>query len=74
MDAEQARRIEALHVIVQRAIDGAVDAKAHAYEVMLAILAQAIAVSRQIEIGEDEFFDLVVKMYGWVHVQHVEKH
>jgi hypothetical protein len=74
MDADQARRVEALHVVVQRALHEAIDAKSHAHEVMMAIIAQAIAVSRQIAIGEDEFFDLVVKMYEWVHVQHVEIH
>jgi hypothetical protein len=74
MDAERARRVEALHAVVQRAIHDAIDAKAQAVEVMMAIIAQAIVVSWQIEIGEDQFFDLVVKMYEWTHVQHVEKH
>lgn len=74
MDAEQGRRIEALHVIVQRALHEAIGPTHHAYEVMLAIVAQAVVVSRQIKMGEDEFFDLVVKMYGAVQVQHQERH
>jgi hypothetical protein len=74
MDAEQARRIEALHVIVQRALHEVIGPNHHAYEVMCAILAQAVAVSRQIKMGEDEFFDLVVKMYGAVHIEHPERH
>jgi hypothetical protein len=45
-----------------------------ACDVLVALMARSIGLSKQLEIGEDEFFDMVVKMYEWTHIEQVERH
>lgn len=59
--------------VVRKAIE-IIDDKALAHEVVMALVANAVAISKEIGSGEDEFFDMVVRMYGWTHVEIVEHH
>lgn len=74
MDREQALRVGMLIPVVGNALDGAIDKEASACDVMLAVIVQAVAISKQLEIDENEFFDTVVMMYGSVSVEHPERH
>jgi hypothetical protein len=68
LDAAQATRIRALHDVVQRSLSTSIDDKAEAGEVMIAVVATAVSISKQLEMSEDDFFDWVVRVYGWVQI------
>jgi hypothetical protein len=55
--------------LISHALKETIDKNARSDEVMLAVLAKAIGISKQLEMGEDEFFDLVVRMYEWTVIE-----
>jgi hypothetical protein len=74
MDAEQIRRVEALCVAIRAAIDREIDPKTPAHDVVLAMIARAVVMSKLMRIDENEFFDTVVTMYEATSVEFPENH
>ena len=72
MDAAQQKSVQALIVTVTKALDLSIADEVPAWDLMVAVLANAVAISKKLEIDENEFFDLVVKVYGWTHLDRVE--
>lgn len=74
MDAAQRESVQALIVIVTKALDVSIADEVPAWDLMVAVLANAVAISKKLDVDENDFFDLVVKVYGWTHLDRVEKH
>lgn len=74
MDAAQIRRVEALAASIKTAIDRELDASAMAVDVLLAVIVRAVVMSKLMKIGDNQFFDLVVKMYESTTLESMEKH
>ena len=74
-DAERKARVERLVEVIGRALDASRDADvAPAIDVMMALVVRAVVISKKICLDENEFFDVVVKMYEWTHISPVETH
>lgn len=74
-DQERKERVERLVKLVGELLDASKELDdAPAVDVMLACVVRSVVISKQVEIDENEFFDVVVKMYEWTHVERTETH
>lgn len=73
MDAAQIVRVTNLAEVVRKALDVAIEKDATAEDVVLALVANASAISKQIEIDDDRFFDMVVMIYESVSFTRLER-
>lgn len=74
MDAAQLERVGALLPIISDALSKAIGKDVLGCDVMMAFVVHAAAIANSLGISEDEFFDMVVKMYEATDVVWVEKH
>jgi hypothetical protein len=74
-DAERKANVGRLVEVLGQILDEATVLDGEpACDVMVAIVVRAIGLSKQLAIDDNEFFDMVVKMYEWTHVETVESH